>query len=574
MSSASIVLGKSRHRCINLPAAIEGQRPENKPAQGNALGWRPALSQTLKGRYNTRGTANHFLPPFQGFHHWCSKTQGVALGWLGLCLRPTRAASRTNKPPLLRQSARSVAGIFALVLAGFVHAADPAPVTGDVESVEHVGQLIRECTLPGETRRDDVVPRHANSIQLSASRWLVIYSTHGYRGVDDEHSIVYQVRRDAPDGAVLKEGFLSQGRADWFPPDFDKSLLKPDETVYKQHGHMVAFGVPKGTMFDGRPAPHANLFVAKWRTSGRLLNRKTDYLEHRTAGPNDGRIGQGVEWMQFRLNDREDDIEILQPVALLRQKGFETGARFCTGPVEWMNQSFCPAVPASRDCTEWADANHFNGDRIAALKYRFNPQTQRYEWIEMGPLTGDGKKKYHEASLVHLSDGWLLAGRSDGGILWSKSADPFKSWSPLQFITDPPINAPITVFRCADNIVRLFSGDPKASPTHNGRDPLYSWDIAPDNFAASNRRELFSSAIGKLNIRRESQAKLDFCELFPLHGRTQLVVWGVSTRAMNHPYNGRPSIPLQNAEEKKACGLYYSRITYRTARPPLWQFAK
>ena len=43
---------------------------------------------------------------------------------------------------------------------------------------------------------------------------------------------------------------------------------------------------------------------------------------------------------------------------------------------------------------------------------------------------------------------------------------------------------------------------------------------------------------------------------------------------MNHPYNGRPSIPLQNAEEKSACGLYYSSILYRTAPPPVWQFEK
>ena len=98
--------------------------------------------------------------------------------------------------------------------------------------------------------------------------------------------------------------------------------------------------------------------------------------------------------------------------------------------------------------------------------------------------------------------------------------------------------------------------------------------MPPDRgFAAENRREIFSSAAAKLPIRRESQVKVDFCELFPLQGRTQLVVFGVSTRAMNHPYEGRLGIPLQNAEEKNACGLYYSRITYRTAPTPVWRFA-
>src|SRR4051812_41485191 len=90
-------------------------------------------------------------------------------------------------------------GGLALALACCVYAAEPAPPAGDIESIEPLGLLVRECTLPGETRRDDVVPRHANALQLSATRWLVLYSTHGYRGVDDERSIVYQVRSDAPD---------------------------------------------------------------------------------------------------------------------------------------------------------------------------------------------------------------------------------------------------------------------------------------------------------------------------------------------------------------------------------------
>src|SRR5205809_523704 len=78
----------------------------------------------------------------------------------------------------------------------------PPPDT--IESIQQQGMLVRECSLQGETRKDGVVPRHANGIQLSRARWLIVYSTHAYRGVDDERSIVYQVRRDAPDGAVLK----------------------------------------------------------------------------------------------------------------------------------------------------------------------------------------------------------------------------------------------------------------------------------------------------------------------------------------------------------------------------------
>src|SRR4051812_21333419 len=119
-----------------------------------------------------------------------------------------------------------------LFLSGGIHAQEPAPATGDIESVEPAGRLIWECTLPGHTRRDDVVPRAANAIQLSATRWMVIYSTRGYRGVDDERSIIYQVRRDAPDGAVLKENFFAQGEMDWKLPGLPP--LAEGNVYYKQ----------------------------------------------------------------------------------------------------------------------------------------------------------------------------------------------------------------------------------------------------------------------------------------------------------------------------------------------------
>src|SRR2546427_6676504 len=52
--------------------------------------------------------------------------------------------------------------------------------------------------------------RSANCIQVRRDRWLVVYSTHGYRGVDDERSIIYQLRADAPDGKVRSEEHTSE----------------------------------------------------------------------------------------------------------------------------------------------------------------------------------------------------------------------------------------------------------------------------------------------------------------------------------------------------------------------------
>ena len=441
----------------------------------------------------------------------------------------------------------------------------------NIEAVEHLGQFIRECPLPGHTRRDDVVPRQANAIQLSAARWLVLYATHGYRGVDDERSVIYQVRRDGPDGPVLKEDFLARGEMDWKLPGLPP--LPQGQVYYKQLGHVVAFGVPKGAIFGGKPAPHGNRFVIKWRVSARPVEATTGFM------PFEGRdhtIGMRVEWMQCRLNDREDDLEIVQPAARFRQKGFEDGEAFCSAPVEKMNQSFCPPVPVDDDCTEWADANSFDRNRIAALKYRFNADRGLYEWIDTGPMIGgDPRRSLSEASLVHLPDQWIVAIRGRGEIAWARGKDPWSAWSPLAFTTDPPGYVPMTVMHCPDGVLRLFTNDVRTNATRHIRDPLFFWDVdASRDFAVSNRRQIFSVAQGKLPIRPESHAKIDFASLFPLHGRTQSVVYGVSMRAMNFPTEGSPDIPVQNAAEKDAAGLYYARITYRKAPPAQWQFAE
>jgi len=78
---------------------------------------------------------------------------------------------------------------FLLLLPCGLHAGENAP------AIKPAGMFIKESTLPGETRQDDVVPRHAVCLQLAKTRWLIVYTTHGYRGVDDERSVLYQIRK-------------------------------------------------------------------------------------------------------------------------------------------------------------------------------------------------------------------------------------------------------------------------------------------------------------------------------------------------------------------------------------------
>ncbi len=360
-----------------------------------------------------------------------------------------------------------------------------------IESLEHRGVLIHESTVRGETRAEDVVPAHPNGIQVSRDRWLLVYATRSFRGVDDDLSILYQLRDRSPNGRVIKEGVLGKWVDDW-------DALGDGKGYVKQHGHPVAFGVPCGALIGGKLAPSANLFVVKWRRCARYVDSQTGLMVHASAHPELRERTQGVEWVQFRLDEAEEDIEIVQPPEALRQKGCEEGETFCSdGSAKAMNQSFTQAVPFNEACTEWADCNHFDGRRIAALKYAYNRERGVYEWVETGPFMDDPERGLSEASLVRAGEGWVIASRTDpsvGGVAWSRVSDPFSEAPSPVTPGDPQSNAPITAYMCPDGVLRLFGGDVAASPYDNGRDPLYCWDVDYDHgFACSNRRWICAS---------------------------------------------------------------------------------
>jgi hypothetical protein len=442
-----------------------------------------------------------------------------------------------------------------------------------LEAVVPAGVLIRECPLRGERRADEVVPAHPSGLQVSRDRWLLVYATRGFRGVDDDRSIVWQLRAGGPEGRVLKDGMFARSIDDWDP-------LGKGEAVVRQHGHPVAFGVPRGALLAGRPAPHGNVFVALWRVVGRRLDRERKLLLHGSADAELTRRTQGVEWVQFRLNDREDDLEVLQPAAALRQKGYDKGPAFCSASgVVHMNQAFAPPVAFNADTTAWVGCNHFDGGRLAALKFVFNPTTRRYEWTETGPLFRGPDVGLVEASVARAGQRWAIAARleSGKGVGWLDTADPFGRLPAVSVARTPAVGAPLTLFRCADGVLRLFSGDAAVSPQRNARDPLYLWDIDPrKDFAATGQRVVFDSIEAKLALRPAAAPKIDMCKLLPPVGRTQLAVFRVSVRSYNHPYtggSGKPAgIPPINADEKAACAIYAARLRYSAALPGAWTF--
>lgn len=434
-------------------------------------------------------------------------------------------------------------------------AADP-PAPG-IERIEPLGELIHEINLPGERRADDVIPGQATCLRLSTDRWLVVCNTRGFRGVDDERSVVYQLRKNGPDGEIIKEGFFARSIDDWDPHNKGVKLVR-------QHGHVVGYGVPKGSKL-----PTENLFCVHWRVVGIPYDPVRKQIARTTKEERDETAG--VEWVQFRLNDKENDLEIVQPASRLRQVGFFPPGKFCDLDVKVMNQGFVPPVPANYDCKSWYCCNHFDGDRIAVLKIDYDPASRVYRWTKTSELAGGKDTPIFEGNIAEVDGNWFISARSrEKGSVWFRTNNPMAGLGKPTRVLDPPSNSPIETYLCADGALRLFTGDPAASPYRLGRDPLYVWDVSPRDFTCTNRRVIFDTVAAKLPFRRESQPKVDFATLFPPQGKTQIVAFRVTVRGNNFGYPGRDDIPPITAEEKAKCGLYYTKIHYSAVRQGWW----
>jgi hypothetical protein len=441
-----------------------------------------------------------------------------------------------------------------------------------IDHIEPMGPLVADTNLFGERKADDVFPAHPNGVQLSRNRWLIVFATRGYRFMDDDRSALWQIRDGAPDGPVIREGAFSLARDGWIPP----SSTVP---CFKQHGHPVVFGVPKGARLGGKVPPHANLFVAKWRVLGIPMDRLHYTESNMTAA---------AEWLQFRLNDREDDLEILEPISRLRQKGFEEGPAFCApknAPCPaWMNQTFMPAVPAKADATEWADVNHFEGWRSAALRYCYHPTRHRYEWVKTGPLIGGPEQGYFECSLIRLADDdWIVAlrcrkKRRETGSAWIRTSDPFTNLPTPIRSPIPQSDTPLPAFLCADGMIRLFANDHSLSaPPRGNRNPLRCWDVDPDTFTLSRPRVIFDTFDARLPMSPECNPGVDMAKLLPhAGGKVQILAHRLRTSTVDRsiPEGAEPVVRrvLASPVEKQTVGVYYAKIVYTEPRPAAWSF--
>jgi hypothetical protein len=249
------------------------------------------------------------------------------------------------------------------------------------------------------------------------------------------------------------------------------------------------------------------------------------------------------------------------------------------------------AVPFNDDCTEWFDNVHFNGGRTAARKYRFNSDEGCYQWVETGPIIVDRDGRYESGQLVRIPGGWAVGRVTRGikdhkwsgrGLRWLRIGDPFapagrSNVSEPIICSEPATQAPANFYVCPDGVLRLLSGDGTKSPYGNERDPLYIWDIDPeDGFRASNRRVVYDTVQVGLPIRTGAMPKVDMCKLLPCQGKTQYAVHRVTvTNMLQEHVHTRPNFwmfPPINQVEKDSCAIYYAAITYEGELSTAWAF--
>lgn len=429
------------------------------------------------------------------------------------------------------------------------------------------GSLISDTTIPGEQKRDNAQPSNATCWQLSKHRYIWIYVITTFQGADSVRAVAYQIRKDTPDGKLLREAILSPAIDQW-------DAFNNGEFYFKQQGHGKVFGVPKGAVDQqGRLLPGNNVFCAMWyqvprpidRKTGRLLMAKVDGKGVNLQAQHEAHTRLGS--VQFRLNDTEDDIELLTPLTVLSQKGFESGESFCSlgTEVTGVNHWYTPLIPFNESCTQWVDVRHFYPRGIAPIMMELNPETHLYEWVKTAKLTILEKGSLIECFINKVGADWVIGARGFTSQLgtetvWFKTRDLFAGLGPPVLMPSPGApHANRSAYICGDGVLRIFGGNIATSPFKWSRDPQYCWDVDPNTFELSNCKTLLSS--DDIGINSRSTKFRSF--LSPVFQNKQIV-----TITVSREISGRPT-----DDELEKFGVHYWYVTYdRDVKDP-WSFA-
>jgi len=456
-----------------------------------------------------------------------------------------------------------------------------------IRTVNPCGMYLSDTALEGERRVDDVYPAHPNGIPISHNRWLIVFATRGYRGIDDERSIHYRICDGSPVGRVIKKGVLTRSFNEWDP-------FGDGTSCFKHHGSPVAFGVPKDAIINGKPAPNANRFVVKWYRCGRVVVNDPEYgpIIPDIPGPVRARYPEvaaheqelmnrtiGVEWMQLKLNEAEDDIEVLMQPQLMRLPE--------NGEASPMNHAFTTPVPLESSCEQWVHV-HSGNAVIYPIKLAYNARRGLYEWRDCGPTIEHPTHGFGEVSVAPYKGRWVLAirtlakDRSNRGMVWVQTDDPVTlpdpqyTWELADAGTAAWTSTPLSLYRGPDDTLLLLRGDRAVSGRSSHRDPLYLFEIDPDDdFRRLSNHTIFDGfdVLGPEERRNDQRSGLiaDMGKLLPhMGGRSQWIVHRVRPSARTIP---SPNGEAVTQTEKQCAGIYHAEVIYDHEPSAMWTFA-
>lgn len=430
-----------------------------------------------------------------------------------------------------------------------------------IESISHLGEYHHGCPLPGETRTDGVYPGHFNGIQVGRDRFLMVYATRGFRGVDEDRSIVYQLRAGGYDGPVIREGFVARAADDW-------DVLGDGVKHPRYYGSPVVFGVPRGAVSDGKPAASGNCFAIMARCNPRQLRNDGTLMSVPAADPKFF-ASLHTAWGQYRLNDAEDDLEVVMPWQPLVPRGGESYRDALGADAETFNVPMVEPVPLDESFTRWAmciNVGCLKQERLRMVMLTWDPASGRYAWTQTGPEFGAGLT---EACVLPWGGDWLIAARAHGRphAAWFRTQDLLGGMPEPVYPEHPRLVGPHTMYRRVDGAVVVF-GAP-IDVDEGARNPLCMWELDPDNGFACNEPTVVCNVREKGLL--DSLPHAEMAKLLPhTGGDTQLIVHRVRTRYTRDATRlGRVIRP----DEMTVCGQYYARIQYDRAYPARWRFA-
>jgi hypothetical protein len=463
------------------------------------------------------------------------------------------------------------------------------PITGPIQvqapglKVRYLGPLITNTTVPGERKSDGVIPGHPGSgaLRVAEDRWVIFFATLDLAGSDCNRSILYQLRADAPDGPMLREGVIDRSSEDWDP------LGRGDRFV-KSCGMPIAFGVPLGATRASKPMPNANVFVVKWyrwahlRQGDEILN-PSHSRDRWAEGLAVKQRTLRVEWMQFRLNHNRDDIQPLTEPTVLRQKGYEKGEAFCSlGPNIHMNHAMKAPVAEDASCRTWVSCDtltpynngYMDHGEVAPVRFTFDPGSGLYQWTDTGRAIKLPGRVIGEASVNRISDQYVVSlrcfdysGRSSETV-WIKTDDLFGAWGKPTFSTAPSV--PRTSFTCGDDVLRLFcnASDPDYRISkEDSRAVLGCWDVDPETLGLNRPRVLLDSRKMGWGF---NDPVVDMAKLCPPQGRRQLLLFRVVDRSYTAKTGAIPSV---KADAFAISGIHAVELTLPRPAAPEWTFS-